>query len=50
MIDIKRHHCPFNDGECDCKCYIAGIKAVKKELKKWFKNSEEPIENFIKNL
>ena len=49
-MDTKRHICRFNDGECKCECYIKGIKTVKRALKKWFKESNEPIEDFIKRI
>ena len=34
-IDIKEHACRFNDGECNCDCYVAGIEAVKQNAKKF---------------
>jgi len=24
-INTKKHICRFNDGECNCDCYIAGL-------------------------
>ena len=50
VINTKLHRCRFNDGECNCQCYIDGIKAVKRALKIWFKKGTEPIEEFIERL
>jgi len=49
-MNTKKHICRFNDGDCECECYIKGIKAVKRALKKWLKKGTEDIEDFINRL
>ncbi len=46
---LEKHICRFNDGECNCDCYIAGmqdyhnyiVEKINKELKSVIKKKEQ---------
>lgn len=31
--DIKEHSCLFNDGECNCECYVEAHTTIEKQKK-----------------
>ena len=33
--DTKEHICGFNDGDCDCECFLAALDTIKDLINTW---------------
>lgn len=38
---LEKHICRFNDGECNCDCYIAGMTDYHNHIVEKIKNSDK---------